>query len=366
MPGAGPIFSTISIHALREEGDPGDNAHCRRRGYFYPRPPRGGRQSQGQCLCIWHNFYPRPPRGGRLTVGDPSGPESVFLSTPSARRATYIKIIIHNGRSISIHALREEGDGFMTALTWWLTHFYPRPPRGGRRPTPRALPGKVEFLSTPSARRATAAIRAAAKENGISIHALREEGDPQQIAPPTTCTGFLSTPSARRATVLPSPARGEVEISIHALREEGDRQRPYLFSGGNDFYPRPPRGGRPAGLGFQQLLRDISIHALREEGDDLPRLVQQPAGEFLSTPSARRATKISQSATCCSMISIHALREEGDKKALHNADVQIHFYPRPPRGGRRVSEPRDPGRIHFYPRPPRGGRPSKTQGLRSE
>ena len=34
-----------------------------------------------------------------------------------------------------------------------------------------------------------------------------------------------------------------------------------------NFYPRPPRGGRPAG--FQQIavFCGISIHALREEGD---------------------------------------------------------------------------------------------------
>ena len=34
-------------------------------------------------------------------------------------------------------------------------------------------------------------------------------------------------------------------ISIHALREEGDEAaaRGYLVA--NDFYPRPPRGGRP-------------------------------------------------------------------------------------------------------------------------
>ena len=33
---------------------------------------------------------------------------------------------------------------------------------------------------------------------------------------------FLSTPSARRATELHSFRQGQSEISIHALREEGD------------------------------------------------------------------------------------------------------------------------------------------------
>jgi len=34
----------------------------------------------------------------------------IFLSTPSARRATFGKALHHGGCSISIHALREEGD----------------------------------------------------------------------------------------------------------------------------------------------------------------------------------------------------------------------------------------------------------------
>ena len=34
---------TISIHALREEGDPVSFLPACLMGYFYPRPPRGGR-----------------------------------------------------------------------------------------------------------------------------------------------------------------------------------------------------------------------------------------------------------------------------------------------------------------------------------
>ena len=57
---------------------------------------------------------------------------SVFLSTPSARRATVdelFDVIISN---ISIHALREEGDGTDKTVNQRLHDFYPRPPRGGR------------------------------------------------------------------------------------------------------------------------------------------------------------------------------------------------------------------------------------------
>ena len=56
----------------------------------------------------------------------PSG--SVFLSTPSARRATVPGLLQLVGQPISIHALREEGDPFSTSLFPSITYFYPRPP----------------------------------------------------------------------------------------------------------------------------------------------------------------------------------------------------------------------------------------------
>ena len=58
---------------------------------------------------------------------------TLFLSTPSARRATRRMAYFCCRWNISIHALREEGDKFTDTNTW----------RG------------IQFLSTPSARRAT-------------------------------------------------------------------------------------------------------------------------------------------------------------------------------------------------------------------
>ena len=79
-----------------------------------------------------------------------------FLSTPSARRATTAQQVQQMLSLISIHALREEGDrSFRTPISA-PTHFYPRPPRGGR-PLPLWQTKPIRaFLSTPSARRATA------------------------------------------------------------------------------------------------------------------------------------------------------------------------------------------------------------------
>ncbi len=103
------------------------------RGYFYPRPPRGGRRYQ---------FGPRKVR-------------FAFLSTPSARRATEKDELLNFHLVISIHALREEGD--MEAMAWLIFrgYFYPRPPRGGRHGSYGMADFQGIFLSTPSARRAT-------------------------------------------------------------------------------------------------------------------------------------------------------------------------------------------------------------------
>ena len=64
--GIGESLSFISIHALREEGDALTPLSTSPGIYFYPRPPRGGRPME--TCQIWRPiiyFYPRPPRGGR-------------------------------------------------------------------------------------------------------------------------------------------------------------------------------------------------------------------------------------------------------------------------------------------------------------
>ena len=218
---------------------------CARCSDFYPRPPRGGRRSNRRNND-WYagDFYPRPPRGGRQTLSQMTSLLTLFLSTPSARRATVQDIETGEVIQISIHALREEGDRLCISFWNRFGYFYPRPPRGGR-----PVPCMVFFVPLI----------------------------------------FLSTPSARRATLRQAFQIQKLLISIHALREEGDQRTTYSEHRLDDFYPRPPRGGRPSAAGQ---------HA---EPD-----------RFLSTPSARRATGALQ------------------KPHTRTAD----FYPRPPRGGR--------------------------------
>ena len=60
---------------------------------------------------------------------------------------------------------------------------------------------RQQFLYTPSARRATDDNRPQTLVAEISIHALREEGDPEGGVRTCLRSKFLFTPSARRATI---------------------------------------------------------------------------------------------------------------------------------------------------------------------
>ena len=133
-----------------------------------------------------------------------------------------------------------------------------------------------EFLSTPSARRATPHLRPKILPFRISIHALREEGDGQRCPQAAAPGYFYPRPPRGGRRGAPHGSKYILNISIHA--------------------PRPPRGGRRRGGDFDRLGVVISIHALREEGDQQRTRQQGRTATFPSTPSARRATR---SATSC-------------------------------------------------------------------
>ena len=102
----------------------------------------------------------------------------IFLSTPSARRATFRNEVLEMSCEISIHALREEGDSQIRKISPSRRPFLSTP--SARRATAHAavrIDRLLRFLSTPSARRATNTIRLDTLLDQISIHALREEGD---------------------------------------------------------------------------------------------------------------------------------------------------------------------------------------------
>ena len=215
---------SISTCALREEGDPAiikitashsgflSTPSARRAtvsfcwfpktaNYFYPRPPRGGRRRPSVSSLQTCDFYPRPPRGGRRHGFCIKRGKNLFLSTPSARRATSNGLLNVGGQAISIHALREEGDVQRPAERRRTGNFYPRPPRGGRHTKTAPKKGATR----------------------ISIHALREEGDHSTAAAPGCPGYFYPRPPRGGRRYLARPERHDLRISIHALREEGDR-----------------------------------------------------------------------------------------------------------------------------------------------
>ena len=145
-----------------------------------------------------------------------------FLSTPSARRATL---------AVGAAALAK-------------LDFYPRPPRGGRRPSLRATTCHTYFYPRPP--------------RGGRQRPCGKRGKPLR---------FLSTPSARRATSLPSTTR----------------------KSSANFYPRPPRGGRPhTAVGWHNAKLFLSTPSARRA--TFKRRQDVKLTIFLSTPSARRAT----------------------------------------------------------------------------
>ena len=192
-------------------------------------------------------FYPRPPRGGRQLSTSDMAQGRRFLSTPSARRATV--------NSFNVYI-----DGVFLSTP------------SARRATTAAVgyDDDYEFLSTPSARRATCTSGRSYPDSAISIHALREEGD--------NCSSLAAAMTGR--------------ISIHALREEGDNFLLRTWHKADDFYPRPPRGGRPSTASTFTLTAYFYPRPPRG-GRQLPQWV---------------------------------------------TTMIMNFYPRPPRGGRRPAQ----------------------------
>ena len=288
-----PEIYYISIHALREEGDD---------------------LRVGGFLLIT-DFYPRPPRGGRRSSGKATRRSTIFLSTPSARRATNPRRLFtaRRYRFLSTPSARRATTKRIN-FSLQITDFYPRPPRGGRPPRfPGMYPRFRYFYPRPPRGGRRVICWPPTAPIWISIHALREEGDGQSIR----------ALAARRW------------ISIHALREEGDAPPPEVFPPLPLFLSTPSARRATAGSGLGVSSGRISIHALREEGDSNSTRAGPLSTVFLSTPSARRATTSQTDDKSVFSISIHALREEGDSDMRCGWPCARHFYPRPPRGGRR-------------------------------
>ena len=172
-------LNAISIHALCEEGDALQWLHSADPSNFYPRPLRGGRPKHCEegalkygisihALCEEgdHKTLKGFPGMSDISIhalceeGDhssafPASTPMIFLSTPSARRATSAMFTVFvKSQFLSTPSARR------ATIPRHIPpphspDFYPRPLRGGRR--------QMIVVVCPSPR--------------ISIHALCEEGD---------------------------------------------------------------------------------------------------------------------------------------------------------------------------------------------
>ncbi len=237
-------------------------------------------------------------------------PETIFQSTPSVGRATQTFPFQSTFISISIHALRGEGDTF--EIIQFLIKAYI---------SIHALRGEGDM-----------AICTSGQDWDISIHALRGEGDIIRAGIMQSANGISIHALRGEGDMTKTEIEQKIAISIHALRGEGDMTKTEI----------------------EQKIA-ISIHALRGEGDMTKTEIEQKIAisiHALRGEGDMTKTEIEQKIA----ISIHALRGEGDVNLCDIVKIYHNFNPRPPWGGRLFVCLPTLQSLYFNPRPPWGGR----------
>ena len=203
---------------------------------------------------------------------------------------------------------------------WRGRSFYPRHPRGWRHVASRLreLDVRVSIHATLAGGDPGAAYISG--HSAVSIHATLAGGDLGCLRAVKYRKWFLSTPPSRAATIQMSGTGCRTWVSIHATLAGGDCGLDLPVGRYNVFLSTPPSRVATAFLYVGVICR-----------------------EFLSTPPSRVATA----------------------KLLTTTNGCDSFYPRHPRGWRRVYMGRgadsEPG---FYPRHPRGWRRGRTSARR--
>ena len=215
---------TISTHALREEGDK--------------------RMCEGESITVAISTHALREEGDLLSPPNVGmGPISTHALREEGDQAGLLNA--DTAQKISTHALREEGD----------------------KPPPSVTVLRLGFLPTPSARRATPRSPVWAPTAKIATRARRAEGDISSYIWDQKAAQFLPTPSARRATDSARRHFCAAQFLPTPSARRATRKYLRLLLHLHHFYPRPPRGGRPAALVGPDVHMGISTHALREEGD---------------------------------------------------------------------------------------------------
>ena len=273
---------TISIHVPLA----GDDGPCvgvsQSGGYFYPRPPCGGRHSLPRPRHRVRHFYPRPPCGGRRggiktaagrdrisihvpLAGDDSSRQSAtatptyFYPRPPCGGRQIRKSAYNARKKISIHVPLAGDDSSSSLSSTTVSYFYPRPPCGGRRARRTVRSGHPDI-----------SIHVPLAGDDRAGQAIRTWWSYFYPRPP--CGGrrrvfggrgpwggeFLSTSPLRGTTSGPCVMPVCMRISIHVPLAGDDQGRHSAAADQRHFYPRPPCGGRPRSVPhLQKALQDF-------------------------------------------------------------------------------------------------------------
>ena len=170
---------------------------------FYPRPPRGGRQPVFDITVSAAKFL-STPSARRATVWTLCAEACIEISIHALREEGDNRVRGAGAglHGISIHALREEGDR-ISKIADALNELFLSTPSARRATETYPAGGGAVYISIHALREEGDKGRA---QNfcflHISIHALREEGDAGDHLSLAPESRFLYTPSARRATAV--------------------------------------------------------------------------------------------------------------------------------------------------------------------
>ena len=261
----------ISIHAPREGSDSGSRRYSgRSSGISIHAPREGSDVLDGDSLVHQGDFYPRSPRGERQSgVGYWYSP-SLFLSTLPARGATLV----------------------MTVRPSFLLYFYPRSPRGERPPTGQCTTASGSYFYPRSPRGERPVKRAeAAAQRAISIHAPREGSDPDD-------TGR----AVGRLISIHAPREGSDKLLLFVIQRHypflstlpargATLKRSILAFCNHIFLSTLPARGATWKRPMPSAPRSIFLSTLPARGATYTAECARVCTEFLSTLPARGATR---------------------------------------------------------------------------
>ena len=164
-------------------------------------PARGATANQANATFAKQKFLSTLPARGATPRPGPrsSRPGHFYPRSPRGERRPRCRLC-RTLHCISIHAPREGSDTKSRNEVNKNAHFYPRSPRGERLGAVQIIHHVAEFLSTLPARGATRPDRPGCRRRRISIHAPREGSDRCKQKGTSDETEFLSTLPARGAT----------------------------------------------------------------------------------------------------------------------------------------------------------------------